>query len=282
MNSKIVNTKLGPIEYSSNGDGIPILFIYGGHANCHFTLPHKGLGKYHLITPCRPGYGKTPLNNNKSPKDTADLFVALLDSLDIAQVIVYGISAGGWTSLELAANYPDRVKKLLLVSAVTKKWLDENGEIYKVAKKIFHPKIEWFTWNMVRLFSSLAPRFIAKNFLQEFSSIKNPSISKNEIKELINTLKKMRSKEGFLNDINQNIDSGILRRIGCPTLILHSKYDNSVPLEHAEHAKKEIQNSTLQYLENKWGHMIWIGNDYETAHKLIIDFIDEKPAHNTK
>ena len=38
----------------------------------------------------------------------ADLFVALLDELNIQKAIVVGISAGGLTALEIAANYPDQ------------------------------------------------------------------------------------------------------------------------------------------------------------------------------
>ena len=53
MNSKVINTKLGEIEYCSIGKGIPVLFIHGGHTNCNSTLWHKGfdLKKFQLIAP---------------------------------------------------------------------------------------------------------------------------------------------------------------------------------------------------------------------------------------
>ena len=83
MNCKIVNTKLGAIEYSSIGNGIPILFVHGGHSNCNESLCHKGfdLEKYLLITPSRPGYGKTPLNGNRTPGQAADLISELLNNV---------------------------------------------------------------------------------------------------------------------------------------------------------------------------------------------------------
>ena len=101
------------------------------------TVFQKGFDtiKYQLITPSRPGYGNTPLNDNFTPKDTADLTASLLYYLGIDKVIVYAISAGGLTSIELAAEYPERVEKLILASAVSKKWLDKNGKVYKTAKK---------------------------------------------------------------------------------------------------------------------------------------------------
>lgn len=266
------------IEYSSIGRGIPILFIHGGHSNSEDTLPQRGLNKieFQLITPSRPGYGKTPLNNHKTPKDAADLFVALLDELKIKEIIVYAISAGGLTALTLAALYPNRVKKLLLVSAVTKKWLNENEKTYRLAKFLFHPKIEWVTWGMIHLFSRLFPGLITKNFFPEFSMKTDVVITKNEQIELSDTLQKYRSKDGFVNDITQNINISVLKSIKCPALIIHSKYDASVSVEHAEHAHQEIKNSGKHILENKWGHMIWIGSDYQETLRLILEFINEK------
>jgi len=107
MTPQLINTSKGKIEYTITGQGIPILFVHGGHVNCRETIFRKGLdlNKFCCITPSRPGYGNTPLSDsNKSPKGTADLFIALLEELDYYEVIVIGISAGGLTALEIAAH----------------------------------------------------------------------------------------------------------------------------------------------------------------------------------
>lgn len=271
----IVKTNAGIIEYSSYGDGIPVLFVHGGHVSCTFTLPHKGfdIQKYQLITPSRPGYGNTPLGNKSTPYQTAKLFIAFLDSIDIDKVIVYGISAGGLTALELAGNFPDRVSKLILGSAVTKDWLDRNGKTYRGAKKIFSPTVEWFTWSMIKLMCSIAPISVAKIFQPAFSTKKDKP-PENENFELVKHLKTFRSKKGFVNDIDQTIEVDTLRKIVCPTLLVHSKNDNSVRIDHVQHAKREIKNSEMLLLDNLWGHMIWIGKDYEVIQNEIMNFID--------
>ena len=277
MSCKIINTKLGEIEYHLVGKGIPILFIHGGHSNCNEKLCHKGfdLEKFQLITPSRSGYGKTPLNNNKTPKQTADLIIELLNHLSIDNVIVYGISAGGLTAIELASHYPNRVSKLILASAVSKKWLDKQGEIYKTAKRMFNPKIEKIVWGIVKSFSSVFPNMIAKSFYSQFS--KNPihKLKKEDIQELILSMNHYSSKVGFLNDINQNINDEIFTKIKCPTLIVHSENDNSVPFEHASYSKKMIENSKLVKLNNEWGHLFWIGTDSKKTIEKTIEFIEE-------
>jgi len=276
MNSNLINTKLGIIEYSLIGKGIPIIFIHGGHSNCNETLCHKGfdLENFQLITPSRPGYGRTPLAENKTPKQVADLILELLDYLSLENVIIYGISAGGLTAIELASNYPDRVSKLILASAVSKKWLEKDGKTYKIAQKIFHPKIEEFIWRIVKFFSNIFPILIGKYFYPQFSKNARHLLKKSDIEELVSSLQFYRSKMGFLNDIEQNIGSESLMRIKCPTLIIHSENDNIVSIEHAKYSNRMIANSKLEVLHNEWGHIIWIGNDSKESIDKTLYFIE--------
>ena len=275
MNSKVINTRLGNIEYCSIGNGTPILFLHGGHSNCYDTLSRKGfdLKKFQLITPSRPGYGKTPLNDNQTPKKAAELILELLNYLSIDEVIVYGISAGGLTAIELAANYPNKVRKLILASAISKKWLDENGKTYKTAKKIFNPKVEKLIWGMVKFFSRVFPNMIAKNFYPQFSKNQLHKLKKDDIQELISAMKHYNSKKGFLNDINQDIADVTITKVKCPTLIIHSENDNSVSLEHPENANRMVENSTIEILQNEWGHLFWIGTDSRKSIEKIMRFI---------
>jgi len=277
MDIKIIKTELGEIEYSTTGNGKPVLFIHGGHSNCNETLWHKGfdLKKFQLITPSRPGYGNTPLNDNKTPKQAADLIISLLDDLAIEKVILYGISAGGLTTIELASNYPERVEKLILASAISKEWLDKNGKLYKTAQRIFNPKVEGFVWGMIRFFSGLFPNLIAKNFYPQFTTNLPHKLIKEDVKELRSMLKNFSSGAGFINDIDQNIDNDVISKIKCPILIIHSENDNSVSLEHAKYSHRMIKNSKIEVLQNEWGHLFWIGNDSEKSIRKTIIFIEE-------
>lgn len=277
MEIKIIDTDKGQVEYSTVGNGIPVLFLHGGHSNCKETLFHKGFNtdKYQLITPSRPGYGNTPLDKNFTPKRTADLIVSLLTYLRIDKVILYAISASGLTSIELAARYPERVEKLILASAVSKRWLDQDGQVYKTAKKLFNPRTEKIVWGLIRFFSVIFPKMIATNFYPQFSKNKPHRLDKNDIKELLSTFKHYNSKEGFICDIDHDVEQAQISKIQCPTLIIHSRNDNSVSFEHAEYANKKIKQSQLIELDNEWGHLFWIGKDSHKPIRKIIEFIEK-------
>lgn len=260
-----IETEKGIIEYSISGQGETILFIHGGHSNCDETLFQKGfeISKYQILTPSRPGYGKTPLNSqNKSPKGTSELIISLLDKLKINTVNVIGISAGGLTALELAANYPERIKNLVLISALTKKWFAITDPLYNKGKKIFSPQMEKFSWAVYKISFKIFPKLMTKIMFKELSKYNPIEFYKNEIKELKEMTMKMRSFTGFSNDLDQDIDQNILSKIICRTLILHSNYDNAVNFEHPENAKRNIQQSELITFNNRWGHLLWLGEEY--------------------
>ena len=278
MEIDIIDTEKGQVEYSIVGKGTPVLFLHGGHSNCRETLFHKGFDtdEYQLITPSRPGYGNTPLNDNCTPMQTADLLVLLLNHLKIDKVIIYAISAGGLTSIELSSKYPDRVEKLILASAVSKKWLDKNEQVYKTAKKLFNPKTEKIVWGLIRFFSGIFPKIIGNSFHPQFSKNESRRLEKDDVKELLSTFKHFNSKTGFMCDIDHYVEQEQISKIQCPTLIIHSRNDNSVSFEHAEYANKMIKQSKLIALDNEWGHLFWIGKDSNEPIRKTIKFIEKK------
>lgn len=278
MKTQIINTNKGTIEFSLNGIGIPILFVHGGHSSCNEALFHKGFDtkRFCLITPSRPGYGNTPLSQSGSPKQTAELFVAMLDELKLKSVIVIGISAGGLSAIELASNFPARVTKLILISAVAKKWMTEKDKTYIKAKKIFAPTIEKYSWALFRFFYSLFPNIMAKTMFKELSTFQSIDLVKAEVAELFEMIKLQRSKNGFINDLDQDIEQNVINGIACPTLILHSSNDNAVNIEHAKYAHSKIKNSILKSYDNKWGHLLWLGQESYTPIKDTLKFIENE------
>ena len=81
----------------------------------------------------------------------------------------------------------------------------------------------------------------------------------------------------FFIDLSQTstITPEYLCSVKCPTLILHSKNDSAVPLDHAYHAHQNIPNSKLVVL-NSWGHLIWLGKHAQRVNDEVVDFLESR------
>ncbi len=73
MDPLMARTYEGAVEYTDHGTGRPVLFLHGGHSNCHEYLATRNFdtSRYRLIVPSRPGYGNTPIYPNTGPEEAA-------------------------------------------------------------------------------------------------------------------------------------------------------------------------------------------------------------------
>lgn len=279
MEIRFVNTRYGTVEVSIKGEGLPLLILHGAHSDCRDELIARGIdtAQYHIILPSRPGYGKTKTIRQLSPEETVDMFAEMMYLIGAKQYIVCGVSAGGPAAIALSAAYPDRVLKLLLVSAVTKPWLEHTGVKRKLAIALFHPMVEWCTWGMVRMFSYMFPVLAARLFFIQFSTHSRKKMVLRDVVLLNRSLRKYRSGKGFIYDIRFSETSIAAEEVRCPTLILHSYYDRSVDISHAVHLRERIPQSELRIFKNYWGHLLWLGSGSERFMQVVNHFLTNYP-----
>ena len=159
MKSQIAQTSKGPIEYTLLGQGPIVLMCHGTSCNCFSTElagPLVDAG-FSVLTPSRPGYGRTPLEVGRSAAQAASALAALVDCLQIQSCAVVAISGGGPTGVALAANFPQHVTRLVLVAAVTHPEDRPNEPGYKNQTAFYGPMHNPM-WGMLGLMSRLAPR----------------------------------------------------------------------------------------------------------------------------
>jgi 2-hydroxymuconate-semialdehyde hydrolase len=109
-----------------DGAGEPVLLLHGSGpgvsaaANWRFTIPSLAARGLRVIAPDQLGFGRTV-----PPDDyeySFDRWVAhalgLLDELGLESVDLVGNSFGGAVALRIAARYPERVRRLVLMGSV--------------------------------------------------------------------------------------------------------------------------------------------------------------------
>ena len=277
MSSQIVRTPRGPIEYTWIGSGPVLLVCHGTSANCYSTQALEPLVEsgFSLLTPSRPGYGRTPLEVGRSNLEAAEALIALLDCLKIQTCSVVAISGGGPTGIALAAKSPPRIERLVLMAAVSRPEDRPKEPSYKDQMAFYGP-LHSLQWRMLRLISNLSPRGMARQTLAIFST-HDPDdalsrLSPQDIESIRRFYQGQSSRQGALNDATHTVGKELLQEIPMPVLVIHSREDKAVPFSHAEWSLQNIPQALLCET-GCTGHFIWIGPDYKAISQQMAAFL---------
>lgn len=103
------------LYYEEYGRGTPLLLLHqglGSIENLSGIIPE--LSKhFRVIAPDAPGHGRSEQADTLSGALLADYCSELIDQLQLDSAYVMGWSMGGNTALLLAANRPDKIKKVV-------------------------------------------------------------------------------------------------------------------------------------------------------------------------
>ncbi|AFK01514.1 alpha/beta hydrolase fold containing protein [Emticicia oligotrophica DSM 17448] len=124
----------------------PVLFIHGapGSWDGYLNLLDDSLlqNSFHLISVDRPGYGKSqkrPKKKTYTLEEQANaIILALKSNHSNKKAIIVGRSYGAPVAAKLAAKYPDKIEKIILLSPAidpdTEKfwWFSKFGKIFLV------------------------------------------------------------------------------------------------------------------------------------------------------
>ena len=100
-------------------DGPPVVLVHGlgGQAEDWRNLAPflRGAG-YRVYTPDLFGFGRSekPADFSYSIPDQAAAVFAFMDAMGLKQVDLGGLSMGGWIVQRMAADHPDRIRKLII------------------------------------------------------------------------------------------------------------------------------------------------------------------------
>ena len=256
MQSK--TTKVGElnIHYYSGGQGRPLIVVHGGGIGAKSWIePVRELLKhYRVYVPDLPGFGKSQsLKEEFHITEVAAFINNFADSLGINNFDIVGHSIGGGIALNYAFKFPERVRKLVLVSSFclgneVALWIRlATLQIFTPLAKFVHSAFKAIGW----VIRSLRIPFEFNNPL--------PRV-KLEIGRRLTTLK---GQNGVLFDR--------LAELTMPTLLVWGSKDGIVPVSQAYAAAKVIPDCYIHVCEGV-GHGLYRHENSEFS-QLLMGFL---------
>jgi len=122
--------------YEIHGQGDPVVLLHGAFMTItnNWTEMIAKLSKSRQVIAVEmQGHGRTAdINRDFSYENLADDIAALLDYLKIKQADVLGYSMGGGVAMQLAIRHPEKVRKVVSISAVYRSdgWVKEGIDAF--------------------------------------------------------------------------------------------------------------------------------------------------------
>ena len=231
------------IEYDDIGNGVPLLLVHGFPLDrTLWRTQIAGLSQiYRVIAPDLRGFGKSSETDGGAV--TMDQYAAdlksLLDSVNVKQAVIGGISMGGYVALAFYAQYADRVKGLLLAN--TRAVPDtEEGKQSRLAnaKKV----------------GEVGPGFLVESMAPQMLGAK----AKPEIEIAIRTMMARQRAAGLMSALRgmaiRPDRTALLRFATVPVLIVSGTADKLIPPSDSEAMHALIPNSRLVIIPDA-GHL---------------------------
>jgi pimeloyl-ACP methyl ester carboxylesterase len=243
--------------FTDAGEGPAILLLHGypfDRSMWHDQIDVLKASGFSAIAPDLGGLGAMPSKRQSVQQDkrgqaesyrtinTMDEMArdaaALLDQLHVTEVVVCGLSMGGYVAFEFLKLFPSRVHALIL--AGTRAPADNEKE--KQAR--FEQAHRMLTEGMEPIAASTLPKLLAARTLKE-----KPEVVKRVRDMILKTdpagaaaaQRGMAARRDFSNDLSQ---------IGVPTLIMVGRDDSIRPVADAEFMQRGIRNSQLEIVED--------------------------------
>lgn len=292
LNLQTAETPLGPVEYDMYGtEGPVILSVHAGLGGADqgrlFASWLQDDG-FRILSPSRPGYLGTPLNDGATLEEQADLMAALLDKLGVEQVGLLTESAGAPSAYTFAAKYPDRVWGLVAIGGQSEPKPKPDGNSSSSGfsfRKLFMNTVGQ---KVVMLTARLSPRSVVESTLDETGLYADEQKAQ-RADYIMNTPEKRAFFEAMLgttfpygertagtdNDAKQLQETGPLplERIQAPSLIVHGTLDGDVPFENGEYAAAHIPGAESCWMEGEDHFGFWLSPESERFQETARAFL---------
>lgn len=243
------------IHYQEAGDesAPPIILIHGFISSnliwSHVLQPLAQAG-FRAIAPDLPGYGysEKPADAQYTIEEQARAVIGLMDRLGIDQAVIAGASYGGAIASIMALDYPQRVKKLILVGAVT----NDDAKRKLLLRISCLPLIGDVTTPLF-----LGSRWILRKRMEDMYRRMGRPINEKMVASRHHLLATSNTHRAMIRTARRWSANRIERQaslIRQPTLLVWGDDDDHIPIENALRMRDTLPNARLIVFRN-CGHL---------------------------
>ena len=222
------------------GDGPPLVYLHStlGESFMWFPFYQAWARHFRVLVPTHPGFGQSEgFEDIDTIEDMAFHYVELFDALGLEEVILGGVSLGGWIAAEFAVRWPERVKKLWIADAPGL-WVEGTplGDLFRVMQER----------DQLRELLFHDPRSPMATLVIKEHPDEQAMLSAYQSLTVLARLVWERPYDPKL--------AGRLHRVQCPTLLVWGDDDRLVPPAHGEAYQAHLPHAELKLIPN-CGHM---------------------------
>jgi pimeloyl-ACP methyl ester carboxylesterase len=267
-----------PVNTIELGEGPPVVFVHGLSGSWQNWLEQLPVlaREHRVIAMDLPGFGYSPMPREEiSIAGYARLLDGLLGELGITAAAVVGNSMGGFIGAELAIAFPQRVERLVLVSAAGLSTHNDPRTVRAMPalvrlQRIIAAGAAWLASKSEEVVRRPRLREATMNLVVRHPSRLPPALAAEQLRGA--------GKPGFIPALEALIGYDVrdrLPEIACPTLIVWGDRDRLITVHDADVFEELIPNSRKVIFEDT-GHMAMLERP-EAFNELLSGFLAEQP-----
>lgn len=270
-----------PVNVVDVGSGPPVVLIHGHSGAWQNWLEQIPVfaRRHRVIAMDLPGFGASPMPRDPITISGYGRIVAeLLDRLEVSAAGVVGNSMGGFVGLEMAISAPERVERLVLVSAagVAERYIGVPlGVMDRWSERVLGRAGRWTTPAPSR-----AERMARRRRLRRLGfTLLSPHPERIDPRLFYENILASGPKPAAPRAAAEIARYDVRDRLGeiaCPTLVIWGDRDRIVPPSSADEFVRLIPNARKVVFED-CGHVPMLEQP-ERFNRLVEDFLDEEPG----
>ena len=237
--TKQLQTRHGQIELFDHGAGRGIVFLHCGEGlNASLGFLNRLTASNRVIAAAHPGFGRSDLPGGFCAiGDLAYFYLDLLQTLELRDVVLVGVSFGAWIAAEIAVRSTSRLSRLVLADAL-------GIRVTAIETDVEINDIFTLPQDEIDRMSFVAPQRWRRGY---------ETYTDDELFVLARNREAL-SLYGWSPYMHNPMLRRWLHRIDVPTLVLWGKHDGIVSLDYGRAYADAIEGARFQVLPDAAHH----------------------------